>query len=70
MTIQKSGFHSFHDEETGEPYGSFEVFFHPGAEKLDRGWYWWPCFPGCLADSDHPCGPFESSKEAYKDANQ
>lgn len=31
------------------------------------GWYWWPCFPGCLPDSE-PSGPFASYKEALADA--
>jgi hypothetical protein len=26
---------------------------------LERVWYWWACFPGCLADSE-PNGPFSS----------
>lgn len=25
-----AGYHQFHDEETGEPHGSFEVFWHKG----------------------------------------
>lgn len=31
------------------------------------GWYWWPCFPGCLPDSD-PVGPFATEAEAIADA--
>jgi hypothetical protein len=31
------------------------------------GWYWWPCFPGCLPDGD-PMGPFDSEEEATRDA--
>ena len=31
------------------------------------GWYWWPCFPGCLPDGD-PMGPFETENEAITDA--
>lgn len=31
------------------------------------GWYWWPCFPGCLPDSD-PIGPFDTEAEALADA--
>ena len=33
------------------------------------GYYWWPCFPGCLPDSD-PCGPFASASEALADARE
>lgn len=31
------------------------------------GWYWWPCFPGCLPDGD-PIGPFPTEAEALADA--
>ena len=31
------------------------------------GWYWHPCFPGCLPDGD-PIGPFETEDEAIEDA--
>jgi hypothetical protein len=31
------------------------------------GWYWWPCFPGCLPDAD-PTGPFDSYDEARDDS--
>ena len=31
------------------------------------GWYWWPCFPGCLPDGD-AFGPFASEAEALEDA--
>lgn len=37
-------------------------------EKLE-GWYWWPCFPGCLPDGD-PVGPFETEAEALADARE
>ena len=32
-----------------------------------EGWYWWPCFPGCLPDGE-PVGPFETEQEAIEDA--
>ena len=35
----------------------------------DSGWYWWPCFPGCLPDGD-PVGPFDSKMEAIQDAQE
>jgi len=51
-----------------------EVWFEDGKRLSDdvpeayaRGWYWWPCFPGCLPDSD-PVGPFETEAEALADA--
>jgi hypothetical protein len=42
------------------PDDSTEVFLAPG-------WFWWPCFPGCLPDGD-PVGPFASEDEALRDA--
>ena len=33
----------------------------------EAGWYWWPCFPGCLPDGE-PMGPFATEEEAIKDA--
>ena len=32
-----------------------------------NGWYWWPCFPGCLPDGE-PMGPFPSETAALADA--
>ena len=32
-------------------------------DALEEGWYYWPCFPGCLPDGD-PVGPFASETEA------
>ena len=80
------GFHQFHAEETQEPHGSFEVFWHDGGPMIEQeddqplhfddwgaepheGWYWWPCFPGCLPDGD-PSGPFASSRQAHEDADE
>lgn len=31
------------------------------------GWYYWPCFPGCLPDSE-PVGPFDSEQIAIQAA--
>jgi hypothetical protein len=66
--------------ETGEKYGSFEVFHHDGVRFSDddcwadsdgnpmpAGWYWWACFPVCMPDSD-PNGPFDTEAEATADA--
>ena len=52
-----------------------EVWYCGPAEAADEatsgprepGWYWWPCFPGCLLDGD-PVGPFDSEAEAIADA--
>ena len=47
-------YHTFTDEN-GLSFGSFEVFeFHPDYDKdrREKGFYWWPCFPDCLPDTD------------------
>ena len=36
-------------------------------EPLESGYYWWPCFPGCLPDGE-PVGPFPTEEEALADA--
>lgn len=38
-------------------------------EPLRCGWYWQPCFPGCLPDGD-PVGPFRSEAAAVRDAQE
>jgi hypothetical protein len=77
------GYHEFHDEETQEPHGSFEVFWHGGEADAEQvlehirmggtswpvGWYWWACFPGCLPDSEF-FGPFATSRQAHDDAEE
>ena len=75
----RAGYHSFHAEETQEPFGSFEVFWHDGKgdyamtdedHKLrPAGWYWAAGFPGCLWDGD-PSGPFATSRDAHDDADE
>ena len=44
----------------------FEFSLEEG-ENSPQGFYWWPCFPGCLPDGE-PIGPFETEDEAMKDA--
>jgi len=42
---------------------------HPdyyGGEGAPEGWFWWPCFPGCLPDTD-PIGPFSTKRECIAD---
>jgi hypothetical protein len=58
----------------GDVYGSFEVFYRKAADHdnqeppLDKdGWFWWPCYPGCMPDGD-PNGPFPTAEGAYLDA--
>ena len=74
-------YQAFKDEDSGESYGSFEVFYqtqqavalmNEGREtwddhKYEPGWYWWACFPGCLPDGD-PSGPFATEDEALSNA--
>lgn len=64
-------------EREADPYSlpDVETFHVPGdynpetedGEPLPEGWYWWPCFPGCLPDGD-PNGPFDTEDEALGDA--
>ena len=71
------GYHSFHAEDTQEPYGSFEVFWNDGNdleggssdEMAPAGWYWRACCPGCMPDGE-PSGPFASSQQAHEDADE
>ena len=55
-----------------------EVFYVDEVETVDEftvfyeheaGWYWWPCFPGCLPDGD-PVGPFGTEELALSDAQE
>ena len=50
------------DPQNARNYGS-------DGETVKPGWYWWPCFPGCLPDGD-PIGPFASSRQAHKNADE
>lgn len=74
--LDYSGIHQFTDPDPNidASWGSFEVF--QGIDVLENddcdcydlsGWYWWSCFAGCLPDGE-PIGPFETSAEAYHDA--
>jgi hypothetical protein len=38
-------------------------------EESEAGWYYWPCLPGCMPDSD-PIGPFATEQEAIDDIRQ
>ena len=64
-------FHKFDAQDGwGESFGSFEVFYRFPTdcdEKDEEGWYWQPCFPGCLPDGDMN-GPFESEIDAINNA--
>ena len=67
-----------HSDQGDFEYGSFEVFYvEHGRSGLradphvlaPRGWYWWPCFPGCLPDGDAH-GPFATAQDAFKAARE
>ena len=72
-----AGYHQFHTDETQEPHGSFEVFWHDDKSVSDQetyhdmaaGWYWAAGFPGCLYDGE-PSGPFAYSQQAHQDADE
>lgn len=57
----------------GNVMGSFEVFYagpnHDWGdlENGGEGFYWWPCYPGCMPDGD-PNGPFPTAEGAFLDA--
>ena len=63
--------------DSGTGYGSLQTFqfslieFELDGDKLRGteapGWYWWPCFPGCMPDGD-AVGPFETERDAVIDA--
>lgn len=59
--------HALPDAET--VYFSAGEFVFDDESDCDPGWYWWPCFPGCLPDGD-PIGPFETEEEAIEDARE
>ena len=35
----------------------------------EGGWFWWPCFPGCIPDGP-AIGPFKTRAEAIADARE
>lgn len=49
--------------------GPFEIWYGDEGDfdfESMFGWYWWPCWPGCLPDAEAN-GPFKTSDEAYED---
>ena len=70
--LKTMSFHQFINQETGESYGSFEVFYDIKSltltgKEVDAGFYWWPCFPGCIPDGD-AVGPFDTEQKAIDSA--
>jgi hypothetical protein len=45
-----------------------EIFYGPDYD-MEKGYYYWYCFPGCLPDSE-PYGPFETYQEALEDVRR
>lgn len=67
-----AGYHQFTAEDGDYTrWGSFEIFHSDGVtlgSDYPAGWYWWPCFPGCLPEAD-PSGPFDTAREALESAD-
>jgi hypothetical protein len=47
----------FEVAKTGTPWETED------GERLEPGWYWWTCLPGCMPDSE-PDGPYTTEDEA------
>lgn len=52
---------TFEITATGTPWEGAD------GERLEPGWYWWSCTPGCLPDSE-PFGPYDTEADALADA--
>lgn len=59
-------YHAFIDPD-GNTYGSFEVVYLDDIDGWKKGFYWHPCFPGCIPDGES-MGPFETEDDAVEDA--
>jgi hypothetical protein len=53
----------FYVSKTGTPWEDED------GNRLEPGWYWWTCLPGCLPDSD-PSGPYATEDEALAAARE
>lgn len=69
LTDAEHQFSGFHELRIPDAAGtvSFEVFWSDETDPSGKGWYWWPCHPGCLPDGD-ASGPFPTAEGAYLDA--
>jgi len=81
-----AGFHQFHADETQEPYGSFEVFWHDGSHMVEQDedddiplddWrdaesagWYWAAGFSGCLHDSEPMGPFAYSQQAHKDADE
>ena len=59
-------YHRFRGDDD-EEYGSFLVFYSTDYTHDESGWYWCPCFPGCMPDGE-ASGPFPCEADAIADA--
>ena len=78
------GYHEFHDEETQEPHGSFEVFWHDGEADSEGTWqvfehihmgdtswrvgWYWWACFPGCLPDSEFFGPFATSRQAHDDA--
>jgi hypothetical protein len=81
-----AGFHQFHTDETQEPYGSFEVFWHDGDHMVEQDedddmplddWrdaeqpgWYWVAGFPGSLYDSEPTGPFAYSQQAHQDADE
>jgi len=59
----------FYDDGDTSEWGGEPRNYDEDGEPVQPGWYWWPCFPGCLPDGE-PIGPFETEQDAIDDAQE
>lgn len=64
-TVVEDGSGQFHCEECSDGRKAQGVT----PAEVNRGWFYWFCFLGCLPDSD-PIGPFVTEAEALADARE
>jgi len=57
----------FYDDADIPEFGTEPRNFNSDGTPVEPGWYWWPCFPGCLPDGE-PSGPFPTKEAALADA--
>lgn len=57
----------FHNHSGGTPNLGADACLETEDGCPGTGWYWWPCYPGCLPDGD-PNGPFRTEADALADA--
>ena len=81
-----AGYHQFHTDETQEPHGSFEVFWHDGSHMAEQDedddmplddWrdaeqagWYWAAGFPGCLYDGETCGPFAYSQQAHQDADE